>query len=69
MMTEMAIPPRTRPNDRLMLFSIRSANPLFSSMMPMKMKSGTASKTEFSMMPITRFGSSDSTEISRKQRA
>ena len=69
MTTETAIPPRTDPKRLAMLLSIRSASPLFSSMMPIKTKSGTASSTELSITPMTRLGRRVSTAGSRKQKA
>lgn len=48
--TEIATPPRTRPNRRPAVSSRSSAMPERSRTVPMKMNSGTATSTSFCMM-------------------
>jgi hypothetical protein len=49
--TDRPRPPRRVPNSRPMVMSSASAMPERSSIMPMKMKSGTATSTSLVMMP------------------
>ena len=49
--TEIPRPPRMSPKSRPMVTSSCSAMPDRSSIIPMKMKSGTATSTSLSMMP------------------
>ena len=52
MITEKPSPPRTLPNSLPMVTSRRSAMPERSSTTPMKMKSGTATRTSLVISPI-----------------
>ena len=54
--TASARPPRRRPNSMPIVRSRSSASCDFSSIVPMKMKNGTASRTPFDITPKTRSG-------------
>src|SRR5262245_41206333 len=54
--TEIAMPPRSRPNSRAIVSSSSSARPDFSSTTPMKTNSGTAMSVTFVIVPQMRKG-------------
>ena len=67
--TAKASPPRSRPNIIPMVVSRSSASFDFSSIVPMKMKNGTASSTALLMTPKTRWGKALSKPTSKMSMA
>ena len=56
-MTEMESPPRRRPNSSAMVSSKSAARPDLSSVIPIKMNKGTATRVKFCITPQMRRGS------------